>query len=43
MVKGMEWKATFEVFKSNGAWAMLFRKPLLKIFNAVHNYKEDTI
>ena len=43
MVKGMEWKATFEVFKSNGTWAMLFRKPLLKIFNAVHNYKEDTI
>ena len=43
MVKGMEWKATFKVFKSNGAWAMLFGKPLLKIFNAVHNYKEDTI
>ena len=42
MVKGMERKATFEVFKSNGTWAMLFGKLLLKIFNAVHDYKEDT-
>ena len=42
-VKGMEQKATFEVFKSNGTWVMLFGKPLLNIFNAMHDYKEDTI
>jgi hypothetical protein len=42
-VKGVSREGTFEVFKSNGAWAMLFGKPLLKIFNAVHDYTEDTI
>ena len=42
-VKGIHWEGTFEVFNSNGAWAMLFGKPLLKTFNAVHEYTEDTI
>jgi hypothetical protein len=42
-VKGISREGTFEVFKSNGAWAMLFGKPLLKRFNAVHDYTEDTI
>jgi hypothetical protein len=34
---------TFEVFDSNGAWAVLFGKPLLKKFKAVHNYDLDII
>ena len=42
-VKGIEWEAIFKVLKSNSTWEMLFGKPLLKIFNAVHDYKEDTI
>ena len=42
-VKGVTREGVFEIFKSNGAWAMLFGKPLLKLFNAVHDYKEDTI
>ncbi|KAG6914375.1 hypothetical protein DXG01_000717 [Tephrocybe rancida] len=31
-------EATFEVFQSGGAWALLFGKPLLKEFCAVHEY-----
>ncbi|KAG6905707.1 hypothetical protein DXG01_001188 [Tephrocybe rancida] len=31
-------EATFEVFQSSGAWALLFGKPLLKEFCAVHEY-----
>ena len=42
-VKDVSREGAFEVFKSNGAWAMLFGKPLLQIFNAVHDYTEDTI
>ena len=34
---------TFEVFDSNGAWSVLFGKPLLKKFKAVHNYDLDII
>ena len=33
----------FEVFSSHGAWALLFRKPLLEAFNAVHNYSPDVV
>jgi hypothetical protein len=29
-VKGVSQEGVFEIFKSNGAWAMLFGKPLLK-------------
>jgi hypothetical protein len=32
---------TFKVFDSNGAWSVLFGKPLLKIFKVVHNYNSD--
>ena len=42
-VKGISREGAFEVFKSNRAWAMLFGKPLLQAFNAVHDYTEDTI
>ena len=42
-VEGVHREGTFEVFNSNGAWAMLFGKPLLKAFNAVHDYTEDII
>ena len=34
---------TFEIFPSNGAWAALFGKPLLKVFSASHKYTGDTI
>ncbi|KAF8228766.1 hypothetical protein L208DRAFT_1130319, partial [Tricholoma matsutake] len=34
---------TFEVFDSNGAWSVLFGKPLLKQFKAVHDYDLDVI
>ena len=42
-VKGINREGSFEIFNSNGAWGMLFGKPLLKSFNAVHDYSEDTI
>jgi hypothetical protein len=42
-VGGISRKGVFEIFNSNGAWAMLFGKPLLKTFNAVHDYTVDTI
>jgi hypothetical protein len=34
---------TFKVFNSNRAWSVLFGKPLLKKFKAVHNYDLDII
>ena len=36
-------KSTFKVFPSGGGWSLLFGKPLLKKFKAIHNYKDDTI
>ena len=42
-VKGVCREGAFEIFKSNGAWAMLFGKPLLRIFNTIHDYSEDII
>ena len=42
-VRGISREGSFEIFNSNGAWGMLFGKPLLKTFNAVHDYKEDII
>ena len=42
-VKGVCREGAFEIFKSNGAWAMLFGKPLLRTFKAVHDYAEDVI
>ena len=42
-VKGVSSLGTFQVLNSNGAWALLFGKPLLEAFNATHNYSDDTI
>jgi hypothetical protein len=42
-VGGVSKEGTFEVFDSNGAWFALIRKPLLKIFKAVHDYDLDTV
>ena len=33
----------FEVFDSGGEWAFLFSKPLLRAFNAIHDYAQDKI
>jgi hypothetical protein len=42
-VKGVSNKGAFEILNSNGAWALLFGKPLLETFNAIHDYSKDTI
>ena len=42
-VKNISHVGSFEIFNSNGAWGMLFGKPLLKTFRAVHDYSEDII
>ena len=42
-VRGVSCFGTFEVLNSNGAWALLFGKPLLETFNAVHDYSKDII
>jgi hypothetical protein len=42
-VKCVSHKGAFEVLNSNGAWALLFGKPLLETFSAVHDYSKDTI
>jgi hypothetical protein len=36
-------RGTFEVFPSGGGWSLLFGKPLLKQFKAVHDYETDTL
>jgi hypothetical protein len=36
-------KDEFEVFDSGGEWAFLFSKPLLRAFNAIHDYALDKI
>ena len=36
-------KSSFEVFPSGGEWSLLFGKPLLEQFRAMHNYENDTI
>ncbi|KAJ7911014.1 hypothetical protein B0H13DRAFT_2660759 [Mycena leptocephala] len=42
-VDGLTREGTFEVFDSGGAWAVLFGKPLLEAFEAVHDYKADVL
>jgi hypothetical protein len=42
-VKGVSRQGAFEVLNSNGAWALLFGKPLLETFSAVHDYSRDII
>src|ERR1700683_2529024 len=36
-------KVSFEVFPSGGGWSLLFGKPLLRKFEAVHDYGDDTL
>ena len=42
-VGGVSRQGIFEVLNSNGAWALLFGKPLLEAFSAVHDYSTDVI
>ena len=36
-------KSSFEVFPSGGGWSLLFGKPLLEQFRAMHDYENDII
>jgi transposase InsO family protein len=36
-------EGTFKIFDSGGAWELLFGKPLLVAFGAVHDYEKDVI
>ena len=40
---GRTMHATFEVFPSGKGWSLLFGKPLLQDFEAVQDYKRDTL
>ena len=42
-LRGHTVKGSFEVFPSGGGWSLLFGKPLLKAFKAVHDYKDNTL
>jgi hypothetical protein len=36
-------RAAFEIFPSRGGWSLLFGKPLLQQFKAIHDYGDDTL
>ena len=36
-------QGSFKVFDSGGSWSFLFRKPLMKAFDAVHYYLKDMV
>ena len=40
---GQTVKSCFEIFPSGRGWSLLFGKPLLKQFKAIHNYGNDTL
>ena len=42
-LNGIEVEGCFEIFDSGGAWELLFGKPLLMAFKAIHNYEDDTV
>ncbi|KAF8888918.1 hypothetical protein CPB84DRAFT_1684046 [Gymnopilus junonius] len=42
-VRGMAHAGAFEIFDSQGAWAVLFGKPLLWKFKMIHDYDTDEI
>lgn len=42
-VGGVKRIGAFEIFPSGDSWALLFGKPLLVEFGAIHKYKGDTI
>jgi len=43
VVDSVRTNGTFEIFASGGAWNVLFGKPLLQAFDAIHEYTMDTI
>jgi hypothetical protein len=43
VVDSVRTNGTFKIFASGGAWKVLFGKPLLQAFDAVHEYTTDTI
>ena len=43
IVEGVHAVGTLKIFPSNGAWAALFGKPLLKAFSVSHEYTKDMI
>ena len=42
-IENVEATGTFEVFNSQGGWSLLFGKPLLRAFKAVHDYTTDKV
>src|ERR1700685_3165837 len=40
---GQTVRTQFEIFPSGGGWSLLFGKPLLQQFQAVHDYGNDTL
>jgi hypothetical protein len=42
-LEGIQTTGTFEVFDSTGGWSFLLGKPLLKSFQAHHDYERDEI
>ena len=40
---GLQSEGEFEVFDSGGSWEFLFGKPLLRCFNATHDFNTDTV
>jgi len=42
-INGVRREGEFEVFDSGGGWAFLFGKPLLRAFNATHNFASDEV
>ena len=40
---GQTANGSFEVFPSGGGWSLLFGKPLLRTFKAIHSYDDDTL
>ena len=42
-IAGVEVHGAFEVFDSGGNWEILFGKPLLKAFKAIHDYTSDIV
>ena len=43
MLGGTEFEGEFEVFDSKGGWAFLFRKPLMRVARAIHNFETDIV
>jgi transposase InsO family protein len=42
-IAGISRQVELEIFNSQGGWDLLFGKPLLHTFNAIHDYRDDTV